>query len=519
MSGFTSLGKKSLGGGGGGSSLNANSTGPFGTSLVSESSSTAQSCFTYDLGPASWTSFTNGTGADTSVSNGVLSVTSGTSLSGSAFTRLSRGIRYRAGQGSMVRITALFGAGQSDTLQLAGMGNSESGYYFAMSGSNFGILHREKSSLEVRKFTITSAPAGSANLTLTLDGKVATVPVNGGSSTNQTAYQATVSGSFSTIGSGWFAEAHGSDLYIASRKAGPFDGSFSLFNGASSIATVTTTTAGELPTQTFIPQSSWNVDPMDGTGQSRFALDRTKGNVYGVGLQYLGYGNAFFSVEDPETGLLTTCHMIRNANSRTTPVVKDPYMTAKWHVENSGSLASSVTLKGASAANFVEGKILRNVGPSFSVLAEKIGPGDDVENVLVPVLTIRANSIHKGRVCHGEIDPFNMTVGSDTGNASSTTLVTVYIYKNVDLGGPVNFKYVDSANSICSYDTTATSITTTTRSKLIKSFVLSANSSLVLNLEQENFFLCSGETLTIAAKCNKNNNSDVTVSLSWFEDQ
>lgn len=513
MSGFTSLGKKLIDG----SSINANSVGPFGTSLVSEQTATAQGAFTFTLNTSTWDSFTAGAGAAAAVSGGTVTVSSGTSLSGSAVVKLTRGIRYRAGQGSMVRLTTIFGSGQNDTMQLAGMGNSESGYYFAMSGSNFGILHREKSALEVRKFTITSAPAGVANLTLTLNGNAMTVPVNGGGSTSQTAYQITVSGSYNNVGSGWIAEAHDSEVYFAARMAGPKGGTFSLFNGGGSIATVTTTTPGELPTQTFIPQSSWNIDPMNGSGQSRFTLDTTKGNIYGVGLQYLGFGNATFSIEDSETGFLTPCHMIRNANARTTPVVKDPHMTAKWQVENSGSLAGNVSLKGASAANFVEGKILRDIGPSFSTSVERTG-GNTIGTTLTPILTIRANAIHQGRVCHGELDPFNLTIGSDTGNASSTVLVTVYVYKNVDLGGPVNFTYVDSTRSICSYDTSATSLTVTARSRLLKTVVIAANRAEIMNLIAEDFFLCSGETLTVAAKCNKNS-SDVIASLSWYEDQ
>lgn len=522
MSGFTSLGKKSLGGGAaGGSSLNANSVGPFGTALVSEQTPTAQGAFIFSINTSTWFSSSVGTtdGASVVSSAGVMTASSGNSTSGSSFVKLSRGVKYRAGQGSMVRLTAVFDSGEPDTLQLAGMGNGESGYFFAMSGSNFGILHRERSALEVRKFTITSAPAGSATLALTLDGKTVSVPVVGGSSTSQTAYQITVSGSFNNVGGGWTAEAHDSEVYFISQIPGPHGGTFSLFNGAGSIATVTTTAPGALPTDTFIPQSEWNVDPMNGNGQSRFTLNPHSGNVYGVGLQYLGYGNATFSVEDPETGFLTNCHMIRNAGTRTTPVLKDPHVSAMWKVVNSGSLASNVSIKGASAANFVEGKILRNIGPSFSVSAERTGVANDVENVLTPVLTIRANSVHRGRCCFSEIDPFNMTIGSDTGNASATTLVSVFVYKNANLSGPVNFVDVDADRSICSYDTSATGVSVTPRTQLIKTLVVAANRSEVIDLIGEDFYLCPGETLTIAAKCNKNNTSDVIASISWFEDQ
>lgn len=524
MSGFTSLGKKSLTVAGA-SSLNANATGPFGTSLTSEQTPTAQGAFIFGINSATWFSSSVGTTAGASITNseGMMTASSGASLSGSSTIRLSRGIKYRAGQGSMVRITTIFDTGRPDTLQIAGMGNSEAGYFFAMSGSNFGILHREKSSLDVRRFTITSAPADSATLSLTLDGKTLSVPVVGGASTSQTAYQLTVSGAISNgglnnVGGGWTAEAHGSSVYFMSKNPGPHGGTFSLFNGASNIATVDTFTQGVLPTQTFISQSEWNVDPLNGRGPSKFIIDPLKGNVYGIGLQYLGFGNANFSVEDPETGLLTSCHMIKNANIRTTPILKDPHVAGMWQVANSGSLATNVSIKGASASSFVEGKILRNIGPSFAVTAERTGV-NDVDNVLTPVLTIRANSVYKGRPCYGEIDPYNMTIGSDTGSAAATTLLTVFVYRNANLSGPVNFIDVDPENSVCSYDTSATGVSITSRTNLIKTLVIAANKSEILSLSGENFYLNTGETLTIAAKCNKNNTSDVIASLTWFEDQ
>jgi hypothetical protein len=53
-------------------------------------------------------------------------------------------------------------------------------------------------------------------------------------------------------------------------------------------------------------------------------LDQTKGNVYEINFQYLGFGNSTFNIEDSETGKFTTFHNIKNANSRTTTVLKNP---------------------------------------------------------------------------------------------------------------------------------------------------------------------------------------------------
>jgi len=518
MSGFTSLGKRSsLDGSGLGGGGNANASGPFGTSLVSEAIPNAQAAFIYTVNNIQWVTSSTGTGASVTAVHGLMSCSSGNLSNSSADVRLLRGLKYRPGQGSICRLTSIFDAGVTDTLQLAGVGNQESGYYFAMSGSSFGILHREKSAREIRKFTITSAPAGAATLVVTLAGSAITISINGGASVNQTSYQISQI-DYSQVGSGWTAESIDGTVYFVSNIPGPHAGTFSITNAGVSIATAAVTQTGVLPTQTFVSQSNWNIDTMDGNGQSRYVMDPQKGNVYGIGFQYLGFGNSFFSVENPNTGLLTACHMIKRAGQNTVTNIRNPHMTARWTAINSGSAASNVTVKGASAAVFTEGQVLRNIGPAFATSVERIGASLDIDTNLVPVMTIRANSIFQDKCCYADLDVFNLSVGSDIGSASSTILLKVFIYRNAGLGGPVNFQHLDSSRSIAAIDTAATSLTVNAKTQLVKTFIVAANDSIVLSLERENFFLSAGETLTIAAQTNKNT-SDAIFSISWFEDQ
>lgn len=512
---FTTIGNKTFSANEG--IANANSVGPFGSLITAGLHPTAQAAFIYTVNPVQWTTSSVGAGAYVTTSMGIMTGSSGTSTSGSADVRLSRSLKYRPGQGSLCRMTAIFDAGSPDTLQLAGIGNEESGYYFAQKNSEFGILYREKSKREIRSFSITTPPAGAATITVTLGGNVKSVAINGGGSTNQTSYQLS-RGDYSQVGSGWDAESIDGTIYFISKIPGPIGGAFSLFNGATEIATKATVQTGELPTETFISQSQWNIDTMDGNGESRFSLDQSYGNIYGIGYQYLGFGNAFFSVENPETGLLSACHMIKNANKRSTVNIRNPQMTARWSVINSGSLASPVSIKGASAGVFTEGMIIRNIGPAFATGSARVGAALDLDTNLVPVVSLRANKVFLGQCNYGEIDLFNLAVGTDTGSAVSTILVEIFIYKNAVLGGPVNFQHVDVNKSIASADLAATSISIGPNTQLIKSFVVGSNESTILNIQTENFFLSSGETLTVAAKTNKNT-SEATFSLSWFEDQ
>lgn len=514
MSGYTTLSKKIIDTSTAGAT-NANAVGPFGTSLVSEMSPTGQATFVFGVNSTLWTTGSNGTGAGVSTTNSVVSCTSGGTPHGHAFVRLARSNKYRAGQGGICRVTSIFSPGVADTLQLGGVGNEECGFFFAVTGSNFGILHRETSKREIRSFAITSPPAGAATLTVTLEGVAKTISINGGSSANQTSYQISQA-DYSQVGGGWKAESIDGTVYFVSSEPGPRGGTFSIFNGASSIATPAIVQTGVLPIQTFISQSSWNIDKMDGTGPSRFTIDKTKGNIYGIGYQYLGFGNPTFSIEDPKTGLLTACHMIERANSGTSVVVQNPTMTGLWGAYNSGSLASSVTVNGASAAIFTEGKIIKNLGTAFSVSAVK----SSISATEVPLLTIRANQVLNGQCCYGELDPFNISTANDAGNSSAGKLLKIFVYKNIGLGGPVNFQSVDTMRSMAAYDSAATSITNIPdRTQLIKSFIVAANQSLVLKIEDENFFIVSGDTMTITGQRVSNDVDTAAVSISWFENQ
>jgi hypothetical protein len=515
MSGFTSLGKKG-GGAGGGGGTNSNAIGPFGTAFVSNMTPTAQGSFIYGTIPNSalWVTSSNGTGAVVSVSEGIMSCSSGNSLSGSSVVKLNRSIKYRAGQGVVGRLTAIFDPGQTDTRQLAGMGNEECGYFFCRDGENFGILHRETSKREIRSFAVNAQ--GAVTVVVTLGGYSISFAISGGSNANQTSYLISQQ-DYSQVGSGWKAESIDGTVFFISNVPGPIGGTYSITVGGVSIVSATTQVqAGVLPTETFISQSSWNLDTLDGNGPSRMILDPTKGNVYGVGYQYLGFGDPVFSVENPETGLLTDVHRIQTANSKNAVVLRNPQTTARWEAVNSGSLASSVTIKGASAGIFNEGIILRNIGTSFATSATKASVGA----TLVPAVSIRANRVSRNQSCYGEFEVFNISVGNDAGSSAAGKTLKVFVYKNAVLGGPVNFQYTDANRSITAIDTAATTITTNDKTVALKSFIIASNDSVTLKLNEENFFASSGDTVTVAVQ--RGGSSDIDnalIGISWFEDQ
>lgn len=71
----------------------------------------------------------------------------------------------------------------------------------------------------------------------------------------------------------------------------------------------------------WIPQSTWNLDPMNGLGPSGTNINFGDqfGNVFQLQMQYLGFGGLIFYVEDPVTATFTKVHVIKYANTNTIP--------------------------------------------------------------------------------------------------------------------------------------------------------------------------------------------------------
>lgn len=505
MSGFATIARG--GAGVGGQSSNAAGTTQFGEMAVAHLVPSAQAIFTHGINPALFTTGTVGAGASVTTGSNLVTVACGTATTGSAKVSLKRGLTYRAGQGSICRMTAIFGTPAANNYQLAGLGNIDSGYFFGYQGTNFGVMHMTDGYREVRKLTVSAGVATSTNVTVTLNGESKVFSISGGGTVNQTSWELSQQ-DYSNMAGGWTAEAYDGAVYFISQRAGPATGSYSA-SGTGLTATFSQVVAGVAETVSFVSQSAWNIDTMDGNGPSRFKLDPRKGNIYQIGFQYLGFGNARFAVEDSNTGQFAPVHMFKLANSRTVPVLRDPHVNAFWQSLNVGG-TTSTQVQGASVALFTEGQVIRNIGPSFSAAVSST----DVDTAEKVFLTIRADRMFSNQTTHTEIFASTLTVTPIT---TGNHYFTARVYKNLRLTGPVNFASVNATQSFCSVDTAATGFTTND-SQLVATYVISAGNSIVVDLKGDNFYAAPGETISVTLQ-SSTDNKDAALAITWFEDQ
>lgn len=493
------------------STPNGNPLTSFSELSVSQLYPTAQADFIYSINERMFASGTFA-GASVALSGNFGVAQSGVNITGSAVLRLRRNLKYRPGMGSLMRATAMFDTPVDLNAQLLGIGNTESGYYFGYIGTSFGIVHQQTGQAETRKLVVTTG-GGTGNVTVTLDGNSVTVPITGGSDPATTAYQLALY-DYTNVGAGWRADAVSSSVYFVSGRANPYTGSYSV-TGNSVVGTFSTLLSGSAASSSIIPQSSWNIDTCDGSGVSNinpsgFNINPQKGNVYQIGFQYLGFGNAFFAIENPATGRMTPVHMVQNANARTTTVLKNPQASVRLVSANFGS-TTSVKPKTASMAAFTEGMI-KKLDPRFAISNTFSGYNSTTDT---PVLALKANRVFNDTSCFAEFDILRIAAS----NESTAKTLTVALYKDVKIGGNVNFKYTDSNNSAVSYAllTAGTNTVDTTGKVPFLTFNVGANNAQTINIGEEELVFNVGEIVVITIHTSGPVSGEIGVN--WFEQQ
>ena len=129
-----------------------------------------------------------------------------------------------------------------------------------------------------------------------------------------------------------------SDTGVANniRKWGAYDGDNGLFWGLSGSVPVVghrTDIAGGGAVDAFIPQSQWNIDKLDGTGESGLTLDVTKITKYFITYAW-PQASRFGITIGPNR---YTCHLFSETNVSGLPLFRHPHLPAKVSNKNYGA--------------------------------------------------------------------------------------------------------------------------------------------------------------------------------------
>jgi len=266
---------------------------------------------------------------------------------------------------------------------------------------------------------------------------------------------------------------------------------------------------------TKIAQSSWNIDPMDGTGPSGLTLNLAYPQIFWIDIEWLGVGTVRMGFVI--NGRFIHCHSIHHANLSSSPAgayMQTACLPVRYEIENTSITASSSTLKQICSTVISEGGYelsgkMRTVGMQ-PLTATNYNLA--TANVFYPVASIRLKSTHLDAI----VIPKNIAL---VGTTQSDFRYKIISGANVTGGTWVS----DGADSAVEYNLSGTSVTGGT--DLRSSYLISTGSqSLTVDLRDGDFkfqlerdsFTVTPITFTLVATA-KNNNDKVLASIDWEE--
>jgi len=447
------------------------------------------------------------TGTQYVTSSGLMTVSSGVGSGAFSTLRTRRAVRYRPGQGSLCRFTAMFPTGHTPGYQqVAGFLNQSDiigvGYNFPTANTEFSVLRRYNGKGEVYKIDVTTGASGNESIQIVLNGVTFTVPVTSGTA----AFNAAQIGSATYTQ--WVVDYVGTTVYFLSDGVpGNLTGAFSVTNltgGGTFAATGTTAQDGANPTDTWIPQSNWNVDRLDGTGPSGMTLNPAKLNVFQIDFRWLGAGILRWSIEDHTTGNLIPFHIEHYTNRNTVPSISNPSMRVGYGVANAVPAIGTgvdVIVSGASIMGAIEG-VIPAISRNTAVAHTASGLSQNDTHHLLTIKNDRitangtVNLIQQREVLLKSIS-FGVT-------ATAGNVATIQLIKNarINNGAPtpsnVNFLFNTADGASVAFNTAEYTPNT---GKVVTGFTAASNSTQTIDLTPYRIILTPLDALSIFSTC------------------
>ena len=247
-------------------------------------------------------------------------------------------------------------------------------------------------------------------------------------------------------------------------------------------------------------QADFSEDTLDGNGPSGMIYDPTLGNVFQIGLQWLGYGQVCFCIENPETGGFFPFHKIKYANSSQDTTIRNPSLRFTGLIESAGNAG---TIAIPSIGVFNQGPRVLN-GPSFGISNTL-----NVSGTPDPVLAIRNLTTVNGLTNRTAISIKTISLGyADTGNC------LVQILGNPTIVGGT-WSDVLTNESVVEQNTTMTGYS---GGRSIAFFTLTDYQTQILRFGDYENMIQPGQTLLIVFD-STGGAGDALASLSWREDK
>lgn len=241
----------------------------------------------------------------------------------------------------------------------------------------------------------------------------------------------------------------------------------------------------------WIYQNDWNIDKKPG-------LNPSKGNVFQIKYQWLGYGMQYFYIENEE-GRLSLVHKIKYSNYNTETSILNPNLPMSAYAVNTGNTIP-ITLRTPSAIAGLNGD---GFNDAISTNVAQDGTAT-VTGTDIPILSFRMGDIYKGKANRLFAQVLRAVFACE-----GSQPVRFRAYAGGTLVGGA-WDYISEEVSPMEYNNTATSYTP---GLFIGSFPVARNSTLEVAFGVTNFRIYAGQQIVLAVTAPAN--SEVVCGVNW----
>ena len=267
---------------------------------------------------------------------------------------------------------------------------------------------------------------------------------------------------------------------------------------------------------TKIAQDLWNIDKLNGSGNSGITLDFTKAQLFVIDFEWLSVGRIRFGFYI--YGKIFYCHQITNVNDLIAPYMLSPNLPIRFEVRNNEVSGSNTTTLTQICSSVISEGGYNPLGKPFT--ASNGITGISVTATETPLLAIRGLT---GTYNHQNIIPSNLNVLSAS-SKDTIFYLRLYLAPNaptVTTWSPVN------NNSVTEYAVGGANITIAGTSIIVDSGYISNESTIIFqglsniftNLVQitSNISNISDVLLISAQKIGGGPDGNVFASINWTE--
>ncbi len=235
---------------------------------------------------------------------------------------------------------------------------------------------------------------------------------------------------------------------------------------------------------TAVPQSSWNGDKLDGTGDSGYTLDLTKAQILWQDFEWLGVGSV--RVGFVIDGAYIICHTFLNANTLNSVYMTTAILPVRYEITNTGP-STAATLKQICSTVISEGGYEKKVALNVARMTTANG---SISTTFVPLISLRLASGRTGAV----VIPDGYSVLPTA--ASATTFEIVLLKNPAFTVAPTTWATSASAN--VDFATDGTLGTVTAAMIVQQQYVLSSNlaNGTAIGIGDYNWDLQFGATIS-----------------------